>query len=137
MHQTQPSKARHYSRRRNPCHGPVRSILLISKVPFQQIRTLSADSSSRTSVMLSRIVLARKYGAFPEIRTHRPDLAEMLDFDDACLIIGDPALVLDPATLPFHVLDLGAEWTEMTDLPMVFAVWAERRGLAFRILNPS
>lgn len=111
------------------CHGAVRSILLISKVPFHQIRTLSADSSSRTSVMLSRIVLARKYGANPEIRAHRPDLAEMLEFDDAALIIGDPALLLDPADMPFHVLDLGAEWMELTGLPMVFAVWAQRGGL--------
>jgi len=111
------------------CHGPVRSILLISKVPFHHIRTLSVDSSSRTSVMLSRIVLARKYGVHPDIRPHRPNVAEMLDFDDACLIIGDPALLLDPADMPFHVLDLGAEWMEMTGLPMVFAVWASRGGL--------
>jgi predicted solute-binding protein len=111
------------------CHGAVRSILLISKVPFHQIRTLAVDSSSRTSVMLSRIVLARKYGAYPEIRAQRPDLAEMLDFEDACLIIGDPALLLDPADMPFHVLDLGAEWMDITGLPMVFAVWAQRAGL--------
>jgi len=41
----------------------------------------------------------------------------------------DTALLLDPATLPFHVLDLGKEWTEMTGLPMVFAVWAARAGV--------
>ena len=44
------------------CHGPVRSILLISKVPFREIRTLATDSGSRTSVMLSRVILAEKYG---------------------------------------------------------------------------
>jgi predicted solute-binding protein len=27
------------------------------------------------------------------------------------------------------VYDLGAEWMEMTGLPMVFAVWAGRRGM--------
>jgi predicted solute-binding protein len=50
----------------------------------------------------------------------------MLEQCDAALIIGDAALVLDPADLPFHVLDLGTEWTTMTGLPMVFAVWAAR-----------
>ena len=30
------------------CRGPVRSILLISRVPFAQIRTLAADAGSRT-----------------------------------------------------------------------------------------
>jgi predicted solute-binding protein len=28
--------------------------------------------------------------------------------------------------MPFYTLDLGAEWTTMTGLPMVFAVWAAR-----------
>lgn len=108
------------------CRGPVRSILLISKVPFPEIRTLAADASSRTSVALSRIILSRKYGIAPSLRSEKPDIVRMLDHADACLIIGDPALLLDPADIPFHVLDLGAEWTGMTGLPMVFAVWAAR-----------
>jgi predicted solute-binding protein len=111
------------------CRGAVRSILLISKVPFGEIRTLATDSSSRTSVALSRIVLARKYGVEPRLHSERPHLGSMLEQSDACLIIGDAALLLDPADLPFHVLDLGGEWTEMTGLPMVFAVWAARAEL--------
>ncbi len=108
------------------CDGPVRSILLISKVPFEEIRTLATDASSRTSVVLSRIVLAKKYGVEPRLYSERPHLGSMLEHCDAALIIGDAALVLDPADLPFHVLDLGTEWTGMTGLPMVFAVWAAR-----------
>jgi predicted solute-binding protein len=111
------------------CRGPVRSILLISKVPFGEIRTLATDSSSRTSVALSRIVLARSYGVAPQLYSERPHLGSMLEHCDAALIIGDAALVLDPAELPFHVLDLGTEWTRMTGLPMVFAVWAARAEL--------
>jgi predicted solute-binding protein len=54
----------------------------------------------------------------------------MLKAADAALVIGDPALHLDPAALPYHVYDLGAEWLELTGLPMVFAVWAARPGVA-------
>src|SRR5271163_2034338 len=108
------------------CNGPVRSILLISKVPFEEIRTLATDASSRTSVALSRIILAKKYGVEPRLHSERPHLGSMLEHCDAALIIGDAALVLDPADLPFHVLDLGTEWIGMTGLPMVFAVWAAR-----------
>jgi predicted solute-binding protein len=54
----------------------------------------------------------------------------MLRVADAALIIGDPALRLDPALLPYEVHDLGGEWVEMTGLPMVFAVWAARKGVA-------
>src|SRR5690348_16269959 len=37
--------------------GAVRSILLISKVPMEQIRSIAADVSSRTSVALCRLLL--------------------------------------------------------------------------------
>ena len=106
------------------CHGPVRSILLISKVPFNRIRTLAVDAASRTSVMLARVILAEKFRAEPKLITRPADLAPMLGEADAALIIGDPALRLDPAALPFETLDLGAEWVSMTGLPMVFAVWS-------------
>jgi chorismate dehydratase len=110
------------------CRGTVRSILLVTKAPPYRIRTLAADSSSRTSVELARVVLARRYGAYPAIASHAPDLGAMLRTSDAALLIGDPALHLNPAALPYRVLDLGEEWTAMTGLPMVFAVWAARPG---------
>ena len=77
--------------------GAVRSILLISKCPADRIRTLAADSSSRTSVALARIVLARRFGVEPNVITRRPDLPSMLGEADSALIIGDPALRIDPA----------------------------------------
>jgi chorismate dehydratase len=107
--------------------GAVRSILLVSKRPLAETRTLAADSSSRTSVTLARIVLSRRYGVEPIFLPHTPDLAAMLGQADAALIIGDPALRLDLSSLPYHVADLGQEWTEMTGLPMVFAVWAGQK----------
>ena len=110
------------------CHGPVRSILLVSSRPAREIRTLAVDSSSRTSVALTRIVLERRYGAEPECIPHPPDLEAMLRVADAALIIGDPALRID-LNSGEHVYDLGEEWLEMTGLPMVFAVWAGRKGV--------
>ena len=106
------------------CNGPVRSILLISRVPFDEIRTLAADSGSRTSVALARIILAERYDCEPVITKRLPVLGDMLAESDAALIIGDPALHIDPEMLPYRTLDLGAAWVAMTGLPMVFAVWA-------------
>jgi chorismate dehydratase len=116
------------------CHGAVRSILLISSCPAGQIRTLALDSSSRTSVELARVILEHRYGVTPLTVSHAPDLPAMLRIADAALIIGDPALHIDPVSLPWHVYDLGAEWVEMTGLPMVFAVWAGRKGVVTREL---
>lgn len=112
------------------CRGPVRSILLVTKVRPERIGVLATDSSSRSSVMLARIVLARRYGVQPRFVSMAPNLTAMLEAADAALIIGDPALQIDPDRLPFATLDLGAEWCELTGLPMVFAVWARRKEIA-------
>lgn len=106
------------------CEGAVRSILLISKRPYSQIRTLAVDSGSRSSVALARILLAERYGRQPRFRPMRPHLDDMLAECDAALIIGDPALQIEPDRLPYQTLDLGAEWVAWSGLPMVFAVWA-------------
>lgn len=112
------------------CHGAVRSILLVSKCPLKGIRTLATDASSRSSVQLARVILAHRYGSSPALISMPPVLDRMLDAADAALIIGDPALLLDPAVLRQRglvVSDLGSEWLELTGLPMVFAVWAGRQ----------
>lgn len=108
------------------CRGAVRSILLISRVAAPDIRTLAADSSSRSSVALTRILLSNHFrNPRFEMSSAAPDLARMLADSDACLIIGDPALKLRPSALAgLHVYDLGEEWMRMTGLPMVFAVWS-------------
>jgi predicted solute-binding protein len=115
------------------CDGPVRSILLVSKVPPSQIRSLAVDRGSRTSVMLARVILSRSYDAHPLISIAEPALEDMLASNDAALIIGDPALHLDPESLPFLCLDLGQEWKRLTGLPMVFALWCGHS----RFINPA
>src|SRR5579875_734568 len=116
------------------CRGAVRSILLFSRVPWRQVRTLSADASSRTSVQLARVILRERFGVEPVIAPQIPALNQMLEAADAALIIGDPALRIDPEAQPFEWLDLGAEWFALTRLPMVFAAWAAKPGLPIESL---
>ena len=111
------------------CRGAVRSVLLISLKPIETIESFAADTSSRTSVALAQVLLARKYGLRPRVRPYPPKIDDMLEVADAGLIIGDPALRLDPEQTdwrgrPIFVYDLGLEWVDLTGLPMVFAVWA-------------
>ena len=110
------------------CHGSVRSILLVSTRPLAEIESFAADSGSRSSVVLAQIVAAHMFGIRPKVRPYPPRLDEMLEIADAALIIGDPALRIDPRMdswrgRPVRVHDLGTAWLEMTGLPMVFAVW--------------
>ena len=108
--------------------GPVRSVLLISKVPVEQIRTAALDTSSRTSACLVQILMAKHYGISPKVEPHAPDLQAMLSRCDAAMMIGDPALASDfPGLI---VRDLADDWRELTGLPFVFAVWAIRPAAA-------
>jgi predicted solute-binding protein len=117
------------------CKGPVRSILLFSRVSWKNIQRLSVDSSSRTSVELARIILRERFGIEPEVFSHPPMLSDMMDHADAALVIGDPALRIKPDQTSYDYLDLGAEWLTMTGLPMVFAAWAGRPGIPVNSLT--
>jgi chorismate dehydratase len=117
------------------CRGAVRSILLVSRLPFPKIRRLAVDLSSRTSVQLARVILRERFGVEPEFTPAHPDLEQMLAHSDAALLIGDPALRLVPEELPYECLDLGAEWLTLTSLPMVFAAWAGKPGLPLDLLK--
>ena len=102
----------------------VLSVVLASRVPIGEVRSVALDTSSRTSAALIQIILGRFYKLAPSYRTSPPRIEEMLESSDAALIIGDPAMLIDRSTL--HVYDLAEEWRKHTDLPFVFAFWAIR-----------
>jgi chorismate dehydratase len=102
----------------------VRSVLLLSNVPAENVRTVAADNASRTSVALVRILLQKFYLRQVEMTPANPGADEMLKRADAALVIGDPALAYrGPAR---HIYDLATEWRKFTGLPFVFAFWAGR-----------
>src|SRR5581483_6609645 len=91
------------------------------------------DTSSRTSVALTRVLCARHFDIAPRFESRGPDLADMLSRCDAALIIGDNALFQSsPAggrpAAAIEKIDLGEEWTRLTGLPFVYAFWAGRPG---------
>jgi chorismate dehydratase len=104
---------------------PVRSILLVSKVPVEEIRTVALDTSSLTSVALTKILFEKWLGGGRTYTSMAPNLEEMLAQHDAGLLIGDPALQIDRSR--YHTLDLAEEWIRHTGKPFVFAFWAVRQ----------
>lgn len=104
--------------------GAVRSILLISKMPLEKIRTVATDNSSLTSVALTKVLFHKWWGGGRKFHSLPPDLAAMLRECDAALIIGDPALKLGPCR--YLVLDLAEEWRRLSGKSFVFAFWAVR-----------
>ncbi len=109
-------------------NGPIASVAVFSRVPVDQVATLALDTSSRTSVALTRILCARRWNIAPQLTPSEPDLGAMLARADAALIIGDPALSIDPAARGVIKTDLGSEWKALTGLPFVYAMWSGRDG---------
>jgi chorismate dehydratase len=114
--------------------GPVLSVNLVAQRPLHQLdgRPVALGSTSRTSVLLTRMWLAEVYGVRPRYFDCPPDLTAMLLEADAAALIGDPALraTYDAPKRGLAVYDLGQAWRDWTGLPMVFAVWAVRREFA-------
>lgn len=101
------------------------SILLVSKLPIERIRTVAVDTSSRTSVALLDVLLTKFYGGKRPFTEMPPALGPMLAACDAALLIGDAAMMA--RTEGYHVYDLAELWHAQTGLPFVFAVWVVRR----------
>jgi chorismate dehydratase len=114
--------------------GPVLSVNLVSTRPLADLdgRRVALGSTSRTGVLLARMLLAERYGVTPEYFHCPPDLTQMLLEADAGVVIGDVALraLHEAPGRGLAVTDLGQEWRDWTGLPMVFAVWAVRRDFA-------
>jgi len=119
--------------------GPVASVAIFTTRDMREVRSISLDTSSRTSVALTRVMCARVFGIEPRFEGHGPDLPAMLQEADAALIIGDQALFLDGGpvvvgegagtrTVTVEKIDLGQLWLETTGLPFVYAFWAGRPG---------
>jgi chorismate dehydratase len=126
----------------------VRSLLLVSKKPIQEVTRIALDRSSRSTQALTRILCERHWNIKPEFFEAAPDLPAMLHQADAALLIGDPALQLAIACAPearrdthgnlvsaasvaglsgngsVYIYDIVEKWHAMTDLPAVLAVWA-------------
>jgi chorismate dehydratase len=114
----------------------VLSILLVSKVAIDKIRSVATDESSRTSAALVEIYLRKFVGTDPGFSRQKPSLKEMLQWHDAALLIGDPAL--QARTDGYFVYDLAEEWKRWTGRPFVFAFWAVRRAaLEGRAAEPN
>ncbi|MGH9755586.1 MAG: menaquinone biosynthetic enzyme MqnA/MqnD family protein [Blastocatellia bacterium] len=110
----------------------VRSVVIASRRPLEDVRSLTLDSASRTSQALAKMLFLRRYGFLPRCAERAigssVEARNLFDDADAALIIGDPAMRLEALvrSLDLKIYDLAEEWRAMTGLPCVFAVWAAR-----------
>jgi chorismate dehydratase len=113
----------------------VRSIQLIVRGSrsLEEVRTVAADTASRSSLAYAHILFRKFLGSSPEFVPAQADPVAMLQAADAALLIGDPALLaleerdsIEQRLGPCQWIDLAHEWKTRTGLPWVAAVWAVR-----------
>lgn len=104
--------------------GAVRTVVLLTDTPIDQLETIYLDSHSRTSVELAKILAAEKWKISPRYIDNIPkkiENGEKLNYGEAIVAIGDKVFALEDH---FSIkIDLSDHWREMTHLPFVFAVW--------------
>jgi chorismate dehydratase len=107
----------------------VRSVCLVARSGrIEDARSVALDISSRTSVLLTKIIFKEFFGFEPEWKPTAPDLTAMLAQADAALMIGDPALKIASRPDPgVHVFDLARLWHSFTGLGFIFAMWMTKR----------
>jgi chorismate dehydratase len=117
----------------------VRSVCLITNGgELKDIDSVSLDTSSLTSVVLTKLIF-REFLDFEPAWLHaKPELDIMLSDRDCALLIGDPALRManyemqtansdwQHATRDLRYFDLAELWHEHTGLGFVFAMWMTR-----------
>jgi cyclic dehypoxanthinyl futalosine synthase len=104
--------------------GKVRSVAIVGERPLHELDTIALDLSSRTSVVLGRLLLGRRK-LTPHLFATDPDQAiASVGGRTGALVIGDAAL--DVETRFEYRLDLAEDWFEWTGLPFVFAAWFAR-----------
>lgn len=122
---------------RNVCVGAkerVRSVCLVTKgEDLKNVKTVSLDISSRTSVALTKIIFREFLGFEPIYKVSKPNLSQMLAESDCALLIGDPALMIADSKNPtnneqrttnsYRKFDLVEVWREFTGFGFVFAMW--------------
>ncbi|MFI3324073.1 MAG: menaquinone biosynthesis protein [Rikenellaceae bacterium] len=114
--------------------GEVRTVVVVSDDPIDQIKRIFVDTHSRTSVQLAGYLAKNLWKIDPEwfVLEDMAQLAHAED-GDAFLLIGDK--VFEHEAEFEYSYDLAAEWLRSTSLPFAFAVWVARKGTSYDLLD--
>jgi chorismate dehydratase len=100
----------------------VLSVVLVSKdTELEHVRRVALDESSRTSATLVKLIFREFLDHEPAWTVRTPNLEEMLEQNDAALIIGDPGMTFPRTGL--KIWDMASLWRNYTGLGFVFAMW--------------
>jgi chorismate dehydratase len=112
--------------------GPIKSILLFSRIPLEALdgKSILTSSQSETSVALVEIICRKFYNLACTFISSSEPIGKALQSYPAYLLIGDDAISQSRMWPDLHVYDLGSLWKQHTGLPFTYALWLVRKECA-------
>ena len=110
----------------------VKTVLLLSKKPLNDISKIYLDFESRTSVQLVKVLAQNYWKINPKWEKLHQNFTHTLNDDEAVVLIGDKTF--NATAFYPYVYDLASEWIDFTSLPFVFACWVANKKLADNFL---
>lgn len=107
--------------------GAVATVCIYGEVPVEEMTHVYLDYHSRTSAMLTRLLLEEYWQQEVELLPAEDGYLDRIGGTVGGLVIGDRTIGLDKR-FPY-VYDLGEVWKLHTGLPFVFAAWVTTREL--------
>ncbi|MCC6371989.1 MAG: menaquinone biosynthesis protein [Bacteroidia bacterium] len=102
-------------------NGRVDSVKLYSHVPLKEIKSVTLDYQSKSSITLTKI-LFRFFWKHDVVFTEaKPGFEDKIEGSNAAVVIGDRTFGMN-GQFAFEY-DLAEEWQKFTGLPFVFAAW--------------
>ena len=113
--------------------GKVNTVMLYSDCPLEEIDAIALDYQSRTSVMLTKVLVKSFWKIDVAFESTSEGYIDSISGSRAGVVIGDRAFDLN-GTFPYQY-DLSEEWFKFTGLPFVFACWVANKTLSADFLN--
>jgi chorismate dehydratase len=107
-------------------NGNVRTVLLLSNCPFEDIRSIYLDYRSRSSVNLTKVLARNSWKReYMWINTSKAFDFLNIGLNDAVVLIGDQCFEFENSFR--YKIDLANEWKKFSGLPFVFACWTANK----------
>lgn len=111
----------------------VDSVKLYSSVPLQEIKTVTLDYQSRSSITLTKVLFKFFWKQSVIYHEAKPGFEKQIAGSNAAVVIGDRTFAMN-GTFEFEY-DLAEEWKKFTGLPFVFAAWVSIHNIPMEFMS--
>jgi chorismate dehydratase len=109
-------------------NGNVRTVMLLSNCPFDEIETIFLDYRSRSSVNLTKVLAKNSWKKdFNWVNTSPGFDFRNIGLNEAVVLIGDQCFEMEKSFR--YGIDLAMAWKDFSGMPFVFACWTANRKL--------